>query len=192
MAGVRVEQKARTRRTLVGAARTLFATRGYGDVGLAEIVAAAGVTKGALYHQFDGKTALFRAVLGEVLDEVADAVVTAARAAGDDPWAQLRAGCRAFLVASTDPARVRIALVDGPAVLGWAQWRALDEATSQRHLVEALEGLVARGLLAPRPVAPLAHLLGGAMNEAALWLADEPDALEPAWTELAAMLDALR
>ncbi|GAA4861776.1 TetR/AcrR family transcriptional regulator [Actinomycetospora straminea] len=196
MAGVRVEQKERTRRALVGAARTLFASRGYADVGLAEIVAAAGVTKGALYHQFDGKAELFRAVLGEVAAEVADAVVAAARAAGrdtgGDPWAQLRAGCRAFLVASTDPARVRIALVDGPAVLGWAQWRALDEATSQRHLVEALEGLVARGLLAPRPVAPLAHLLGGAMNEAALWLADEPDALEPAWTELAAMLDALR
>ncbi|MEJ2860067.1 TetR/AcrR family transcriptional regulator [Actinomycetospora flava] len=194
MAGVRVEQRERTRRALVAQARALFATRGYGDVGLAEIVAAAGVTKGALYHQFDGKTALFRAVLADVAAEVADAVVAAAEAQGDDPWAQLTAGSRAFLEASTDPAVARIALVDGPAVLGWTEWRAVDEATSGRHLVEALETLVARGVLAPRPVAPLAHLLGGAMNEAALWLAvtDEPDALERVWGELLAMMEALR
>ncbi|HSK61177.1 MAG TPA: TetR/AcrR family transcriptional regulator [Actinomycetospora sp.] len=155
-----------------------------------------GVTKGALYHQFEGKADLFRAVLADVADEVAAAEVAAA-GAHEDPWAQLVAGCRAFLVASTDPAVARIALVDGPAVLGWAQWRALDEATSGRHLVEALDDLVARGVLAPRPVAPLAHLLGGAMNEAALWLAgtDEdgrPAALESVWTELAALLDTLR
>ena len=194
MAGVRVEQRERTRRTLIERARALFAVRGYGDVGLAEIVAAAGVTKGALYHQFDGKSALFEAVLAGVLAEVADAVVAAAQAQEDDPWAQFTAGCRAFLVASTDPAVARIALVDGPAVLGWTQWRAVDEATSGRHLVEALETLVARGVLAPRPVEPLAHLLGGAMNEAALWLAvtDEPGALDRVWDELLAMMDALR
>ena len=196
MVGVREEQRARTRRALVDRARALFATRGYADVGLAEIVAAAGVTKGALYHQFEGKTDLFRTVLAEVADEVAGAVVAAAEA-HEDPWAQLVAGSRAFLVASTDPAVARIALVDGPAVLGWAQWRALDEATSGHHLVEALETLVARGVLAPRPVPPLAHLLGGAMNEAALWLAgtdeaDRPAALESVWAELAALLDALR
>ncbi|HWN29078.1 MAG TPA: TetR/AcrR family transcriptional regulator [Actinomycetospora sp.] len=196
MVGVREEQRARTRRALVDRARALFATRGYADVGLAEIVAAAGVTKGALYHQFEGKTDLFRTVLAEVADEVAGAVVAAAEA-HEDPWAQLVAGSRAFLVASTDPAVARIALVDGPAVLGWAQWRALDEATSGHHLVEALETLVARGVLAPSPVAPLAHLLGGAMNEAALWLAgtdeaDRPAALESVWAELAALLDALR
>ena len=194
MAGVRVEQRERTRRTLIERARALFAVRGYGDVGLAEIVAAAGVTKGALYHQFDGKSALFEAVLAGVLAEVADAVVAAAQAQEDDPWAQFTAGCRAFLVASTDPAVARIALVDGPAVLGWTQWRAVDDATSGRHLVEALEALVARGVLAPRPVAPLAHLLGGAMNEAALWLAvtDEPGALDRVWAELLAMMEALR
>jgi AcrR family transcriptional regulator len=192
--GVRVEQRERTRRALVEQARALFATRGYADVGLAEIVRAAGVTKGALYHQFEGKAELFRVVLAEVAAEVADAVVAAAEAQGDDPWAQFTAGCRAFLEASTDPAVARIALVDGPAVLGWAEWRAVDEATSGRHLVEALETLVARGVLAPRPLEPLAHLLGGAMNEAALWLAvtGEPDALERVWAELRAMLEALR
>lgn len=194
MAGVRAEQRERTRRALVEQARALFATRGYGDVGLAEIVAAAGVTKGALYHQFDGKTDLFRAVLADVAAEVAATVVAAAQAQGDDPWAQFTAGSRAWLEASTDPAVARIALVDGPAVLGWSEWRALDEATSGRHLVAALETLVARGVLAPRPVEPLAHLLGGAMNEAALWLAvtDEPAALERVWAELLAMMETLR
>lgn len=191
MAGVREEQRARTRRALIDRARELFAARGYADVGLAELVRAAGVTKGALYHQFDGKAELFEVVLGEVAAEVAEAVVSAA-GAHDDPWDQFLAGCRAFLVASTHPSVARVALVDGPAVLGWARWRALDEATSGRHLGEAIEALVALGVIAPRPVAPLAHLLNGAMNEAALWLADAPDELEAVWKELAAMLEGLR
>jgi AcrR family transcriptional regulator len=191
VAGVREEQRARTRRALVDRARELFAARGYADVGLAELVGAAGVTKGALYHQFEGKAELFEVVLGEVAAEVADAVVLAAEA-HEDPWDRFLAGCRAFLVASTDPSVARIALVDGPAVLGWTRWRALDEATSGRHLVEALEALAVRGVIAPRPVAPLAHLLNGAMNEAALWLADEPDQLDAVWAELVGMLDGLR
>jgi AcrR family transcriptional regulator len=191
--GSRIEQREQTRRTLVREGRRLFAGHGYAAVGLSQIVAAAGVTKGALYHHFDGKADLFRAVLEQVQGEVAR-TVTATAEAQDDPWEQLRAGCRAFLAAGTDPDIQRIMLIDGPAVLGWSEWRALDEAASARHLAEALSGLIEAGIIERQPVAPLTHLLSGAMNEAALWLAgsgDEGD-LDDAWAALSRILEGLR
>ncbi|SEG90415.1 DNA-binding transcriptional regulator, AcrR family [Thermomonospora echinospora] len=193
MPGTRAQQREQTRRALLREGRRLFAERGYGSVGLAEIVQATGVTKGALYHHFDGKAALFRAVLEQVQQEVAEAVARAADE-HDDPWTRLTAGCRAFLAASTDPDVQQIMLVDGPAVLGWAEWRAMDEAASARHLAEALADLVEKGIIARQPVAPLTHLLSGAMNEAALWLAAsrDPGDLSATQAALTRMLDALR
>jgi AcrR family transcriptional regulator len=189
----RARQREQTRRALLREGRRLFATLGYGAVGLSEIVRAAGVTKGALYHHFDSKAALFRAVLEEVQGQVARAVAATADAQGD-PWAQFTAGCQAFLAASTDPEVQRIMLVDGPAVLGWNEWRALDEAASGRHLTEALTALVEAGIIAPQPIAPLAHLLSGAMDEAALWLAGsgDPGDLAAVSAALSRMLEALR
>ncbi|MER7816663.1 TetR/AcrR family transcriptional regulator [Streptomyces sp. NPDC096153] len=189
----RARQRELTRGALVRESRRLFAAEGYAAVGLAEIVRAAGVTKGALYHHFDGKAALFRAVLEEVQQEVAGRVAAAA-GAEDDPWARLTAGCRAFLTAGTDPEVQRIMLLDGPAVLGWNEWRALDEAASARHLTEALAGLTAAGEIPPQPVEPLTRLLSGAMNEAALWLASShgPTDLDDTWAALSRMLEALR
>jgi AcrR family transcriptional regulator len=191
--GTRAQQREHTRRVLLRESRHLFATRGYGPVGLAEIVRAAGVTKGALYHHFDSKAQLFRAVLEQVQQEVADKVVEAA-ASHADAWTQLTAGCQAFLAASTDPDIQRIMLIDGPAVLGWNEWRALDEATSARHLAETLGLLIEQGTIAAQPVEPLTHLLSGAMNEAALWLATStnPDDLAHTWSALSRLLEALR
>lgn len=170
----RAEQREQTRRTLLRVSRELFATEGYGAVGLAEIVRTAGVTKGALYHHFAGKAELFAAVLAEVQREVGDRVAAAADA-GSDPWDSFTAGCGAFLAAATSPGVQRIMLIDGPAVLGWPQWRALDEEASARHLAEALAALAEDGTIARQPVAPLVRLLSGAMNEAALWLAESED-----------------
>ncbi|MDP9864836.1 MULTISPECIES: TetR/AcrR family transcriptional regulator [Streptosporangium] len=190
--GGRAQQREQTRRALIRESRRLFAALGYGAVGLSEIVRAAGVTKGALYHHFDGKAALFRAVLEEVQQQVARTVAAAAEA-HDDPWTQFTAGCQAFLTASTDPDVQRIMLVDGPAVLGWNEWRALDEAASAHHLAEALTTLIEEGTIAPQPVAPLTRLLSGAMNEAALWLAGSADPGDLADTRaaLSQMLEAL-
>lgn len=190
---IRARQREQTRQALVRESRRLFATLGYGGVGLAQIVSAAGVTKGALYHHFESKADVFRAVLAEVQQEVARSVVAAAEAQ-DDPWAQLTAGCRAFLAAGTDPDVQRVMLIDGPAVLGWSEWRALDEAASARHLAEALEALIDLGVIAAQPVEPLARLLSGAMNEAALWLAtsDDPGDLDRTWQALSRMLESLR
>ncbi|UGQ11551.1 TetR/AcrR family transcriptional regulator [Yinghuangia sp. ASG 101] len=192
--GVRARQHQETRRALVREGRRLFADRGYAAVGLSEIVGAAGVTKGALYHHFANKAELFRAVLQGVQDEVGRRVAAAADA-HDDPWTQLTEGCREFLAAATDPQVQRIMLLDGPAVLGWSDWRAMDEAASARHLADALTALVAAGTIpAQPPVAPLVHLLSGAMNEAALWLATSPgpDALAQTQAALDRLLRALR
>ncbi|MBF6126318.1 TetR/AcrR family transcriptional regulator [Nocardia brasiliensis] len=171
---IRIQQREETRRALLHTSRRLFAAKGYGAVGLSEIVSATGVTKGALYHHFDSKSALFGAVLEQVQQEVG-ARVSAAAEAVTDPWDQLVAGCETFLTACTDPEIQRIMLIDGPAVLGWNEWRALDAAASARHLAEALQTLIDAGVLARQPVAPLTHLLSGAMNEAALWLATTTD-----------------
>ncbi|MEU5402436.1 TetR/AcrR family transcriptional regulator [Streptomyces sp. NPDC005963] len=189
----RAQQREQTRATLLKESRRLFATVGYAAVGLTEIVQSAGVTKGALYHHFSSKAELFRAVLEEVQEEVADQVARAADAE-DDPWTALLAGCQEFINAATDPDRQRIMLIDGPAVLGWNAWRALDERSSARHLAEALTDLIERGILTRQPVAPLAHLLSGAMNEAALWLASSgrPGDLADTGAALRGILEALR
>ncbi len=191
--GRRANQRKQTRRTLLSESRQLFSARGYGAVGLSEIVEAAGVTKGALYHHFDSKAGLFRAVLEQVQREVADEVVASADAVGD-PWTQLIVGCRAFLSARAGSRIQRIMLIDGPAVIGWSEWRALDEAASAHHLAETLTALIEAGTIAPQPVAPLTRLLSGAMNEAALWLAGStnPGDLTDTWAALSKMLDALR
>ncbi|MFE5485763.1 TetR/AcrR family transcriptional regulator [Streptomyces sp. NPDC056527] len=191
--GVRAQQREQTRHTLLRESRRLFSKLGYASVGLSEIVGAAGVTKGALYHHFDSKAELFRAVLEQVQQEVA-AHIAATADAQEDAWDQFTHGCQAFLSASTDPAIQRIMLVDGPAVLGWRDWRAMNEATSGRHLAQALTVLIHEGTIPAQPVLPLTHLLSGAMNEAALWLATSEDAsdLQDTRQALARMLEALR
>lgn len=194
MAGsLRTQQREQTRGTLLRESRHLFATKGYAAVGLSEIVAAAGVTKGALYHHFDSKFALFRAVLEDVQTEVGDRVAAAADAESD-PWSQLVTGCETFLTTCTSAEIQRIMLIDGPAVLGWQEWRAMDETASARHLTEALTALVDDGVVPPQPIAPLTHLLSGAMNEAALWLASttDPDALPDTLVSLRRILEAVR
>ncbi|WP_454852663.1 TetR/AcrR family transcriptional regulator [Promicromonospora soli] len=193
MPATRAEQRAATRRALLAEGRRRFAADGYHDVVLAEVARAVGVTKGAAYHHFESKAGLFRAVVAEVQRELGDRVADAAEQ-HHDPWEQLKAGCRAFLAAGRDPTVRRIVLIDAPAVLGWHEWRALDEESSARHLAEALETLVQAGVIADQPVEPLARLLSGAMNEATLWLAQSEGSQALAQTERALdlLLNGLR
>ncbi|WP_017557249.1 TetR/AcrR family transcriptional regulator [Nocardiopsis baichengensis] len=193
MAGMRAEQRAATRGALLAEGRRRFAEEGYQAVVLAEVAQAVGVTKGAAYHHFTSKAGLFRAVVADVQRELGERVAEAADRQ-DDPWERLRAGCRAFLAAGSDPTVRRIVLTDAPAVLGWDEWRAMDEDSSARHLAEALTDLVAAGTIPEQPVEPLARLLSGAMNEAALWLArsEDPDALEQTERALDRLLVGLR
>jgi len=191
--GVRAQQKEQTKQALIREGRRLFATLGYNAVGLSEIVSAAGVTKGALYHHFDSKVSLFRAVLEQVQREVAERIAANADAEAD-PWSRLTTGCEAFLDATADPDIQRIMLIDGPAVLGWEAWRTIDEEASVQHLTHALSELMESGAIRKQPLVPLTHLLSGAMNEAALWLAQTPDPQSLAETKavLRQILEGLR
>jgi AcrR family transcriptional regulator len=189
----KAQQREATTRALVAEARRLFAEKGYAHVSLAEIVAATGVTKGALYHHFSGKDDLFRAVLTHIHEEVAAKIADAAPDA--DAWTQLVAGCRTFLAASTEPGIHQIMLVDAPSVLGWDAWRELDASTSMKQLEIGLTQLMADGVISQQPVEPLVHLLSGAMNEASLWLArsENRDAdLAATMTALTRLLESLR
>ncbi|MER5570722.1 TetR/AcrR family transcriptional regulator [Streptomyces goshikiensis] len=189
MAVNRAEQRAATRQTLLAEGQQRFAADGYHQVALAEVARAAGVTKGAAYHHFDSKAGLFRAVVAEVQQELGERVAAAAEQY-EDLWEQFRSGCRAFLAAGTDPAVRQILLVDAPTVLGWDEWRAMDEESAARHLADALTALATAGIIADQPVEPLARLLSGAMNEAALWIArgGDPQAAEQALDRLLAGL----
>jgi AcrR family transcriptional regulator len=169
-------RSAATRTALVTAARRLWAQRGYAAVGTPEIAAAAGVTRGALYHQFADKTELFAAVLEEVESEVTAALgERVAREGPPDPLAAMRLGATAWLDACADPEVQRIVLLDAPSVLGWERFREV----GMRHglgLVEAMLGAaVQAGAIPGQPLRPLAHLLIGAMDEAALYVARAPD-----------------
>ncbi|MCV2489909.1 TetR/AcrR family transcriptional regulator [Geodermatophilus sp. YIM 151500] len=187
-------EAARTEARVRSTARSLFAERGYAAVGLEDVAARAGVTRGAVYHHFASKRGLFEAVLADVLGAVGTAV---ARAAGpiDEPWESLEVGCRTFLAAVLDPGVRRIALVDAPAVLGWSTWRGADAASSGRLLDQVLHRLADDGRLATTSVAAASALLSGAMNEAVLWAAGADDprkALGEAEEVLLRLLRALR
>lgn len=174
-------------------AREMFAAQGYAEVQLEEVATRAGYTRGALYHHYAGKKALFAAVLEDIHAEVEVAVVAAADEHAE-PWEQLEAGCLAFLRASTRPDIARLLLVEGPAVVGWEAWRAHDSHHSYRQLEEVLGELEATGEIRPGAAEPAAPLLSGAMNEAALWLAStaRPDAEAGVEETLLVMLRALR
>ena len=186
-------QREATVARLVAVGRDRFARAGYAQTATEEIVRRAGVTRGALYHHFGSKEGLFAAVLVDVQRDVGRRVAAAAERE-EDRWRQLRAGCRAFLRASLDPEVRRIALIDAPAVLGWEAWRSADAAASMPLLADVLAALAADGTIAPPSVEALAHLLSGAMNEAALWIAQADDterALADATATLDHLLDAL-
>jgi len=177
-----VDRTAATRGLLVDAARVLFAEHGFAEVGTERIARAAGVTRGALYHQFDDKVALFATVLEAVEQDVMGrlvSVVDAAAAAGvTDPVGLLVAGTDAWLDACADPEVQRIVLLDGPAVLGWERWRKVGERYGMGLVATILTEFMDAGAIARQPVEPLAHVLIGALDEAALYVARaaDPDA----------------
>jgi AcrR family transcriptional regulator len=185
------ERSETTRRALIEAARELFAERGYAGVGTEEIVQAAGVTRGALYHHFAGKRELFEAVYEEVEAQLAERIATGALSANaDSPLDAMRAGAEMFLQACTEPEAQQIALLDGPSVLGWDRWREI-AAEHGLGLIEAtLQAAIDAGAIAPQPVRPLAHVLMGALDEAAMLVAraDDPEQMR---AEVSRTLDSL-
>jgi len=169
-----VERKRATRRALVQAARELFADRGFGDTSIEAVVRRAGLTRGAFYHHFDDKTELFAAVLENVEAELVDRLLASPPPEGD-PFELLAFAVGVFLDRYLDPAVRRIVLVEGPTVLGWQRWSAIE----RRFGLGLVEGPLRRaeeaGALQPLPVVTLSHALFGALMEGAMLLASSRD-----------------
>jgi AcrR family transcriptional regulator len=170
------ERTAATRALLIGAGRKLFADKGFADVPTQAIVAAAGVTRGALYHQFADKAGLFAAVYEEVeRDLVADIAREIMQAQPLDPLEAMRAGARLFLDRCAVPDVQRIVLIDAPAVLGWDQWRAVGVKYGLGVIEGMLAHAIAEGAIPEQPLRPTAHVLLGALDEAALYVSRAGD-----------------
>lgn len=175
------ERTATTRARLLEAGRELFAAHGYAAVSTQAVVEAAGVTRGALYHQFGDKAGLF----AEVYEEVERGLVAAiteriASAAPADQLAAMRVGARLFLEECSAPAVQRIVLIDAPAVLGWARWREVGMKYGLGIVEAMLAQAMSDGVIPVQPLRPTAHVLLGALDEAALYIArarDGDDAL---------------
>ena len=164
------EQSRATQVRLIAAARALFSERGFVGTAMEDLVARAGVTRGALYHQYADKKDLFRAVFEEVERDLGERIALAA-AAEPTPGEQIRAGARALREARHAPAVRRIILTDGPSVLGWEEWRRIDSQYAYGMVRTALEANVEAGNLPRHPIEPLTHLIIGALNEAGLAVA---------------------
>jgi AcrR family transcriptional regulator len=170
------ERSEATRNALIDAARPLFAAHGYAGVGTEEIVRAAGVTRGALYHHFAGKRELFAAVYERIEVELAQRIATGALTGGaTDPLAAMRAGAEMFLQACTEPDVQQIVLLDGPSVLGWDRWREIAAEHGLGLIEGTLQAAIEAGAIAEQPVRPLAHVLMGALDEAAMLVARAAD-----------------
>lgn len=185
------ERSAATREILVSAARSLFAANGFAEVSTQAIVAEAGVTRGALYHQFADKTELFVAVYEQVEAELVSRVAEALGERGpSDPLEAMRMGARLFLDLCAAPDVQRIVLVDAPAVLGWQRWREVGARYGLGVIEAMLTAAIADGAIPEQPVRPSAHVLLGALDEAALYVSRAED-LERARDEMYAVCDRI-
>ena len=193
MTDLRRERGRAPRERLIAAAREQFGARGYEATSIEAILESAGVKRGALYHHFESKQALFDAVLDRVISDVAEAVAKAARAK-DDPVESLRAGCATWLRMALDPAIQRIAILDPPSVVGWTRWRELDEQHILGGLRRNLQLIAAEDRLPHADVDLLAHMVLASVTEAALLIAraDDPrDALDKGQRAVDALLERL-
>jgi AcrR family transcriptional regulator len=189
----KVQQGEMTRQALLQAARTLFGERGYAATPLDEITNAANVTKGALYHHFDGKQELFAAVYEQVKREVSERAATAFLE--PDPWTDLCAGCEAILDAHLDPNVRRILLHDAQAVLDADTIRRVENRYGAVVLRGALRRSIRAGVIQPLPLKTLALMLTGAILEGCMTIAhadDQSQAREDVGNVLTSLLEGLR
>lgn len=190
---LRAQQAEATRERILEVAVEAFGQLGYDETSIEEVLRRSGVSRGALYHHFPGKEALFEAVLDRVEADVLRQVASVAASAGD-PLSMLRAGVAAWLDVVMDPAVRRISLIDAPTAVGWQKWREIDERYGFGMLKGALQAAADAGMIRDQPVDMLAHLFLAAMGEAALVVArasDTDTARAEAERTLLALLDAI-
>jgi AcrR family transcriptional regulator len=195
MARTQAERSAATQRALLSAARRLWGERGYAAVSTPEIAQAARVTRGAMYHQYADKRELFLAVLEAVETEVMQrlgAVVAAARP--KSPADALRIAADAWIDLASEPEVRQLVLLDAPSILGWAGFREISLRYGLGMTEQLLRAAIEAGELRPQPVRPLATIMIGALDEAAMSIANADDLTQEkaaVRTVVASLLDAL-
>jgi len=172
----RQQYSAATKRTLVDVAEELFTENGYAATSLDTIVAGADVTKGALYHHFSGKQALFEAVFERVEDDAARAIHQALKG-HQDPWEKATAGLRAFLTVVQEPRYRRVVIQEGPAVLGYERYREQEERSTFANVLEIVRSVLSAGewTLDEDLQQTFARIFFGAMSSAGESVSDAPD-----------------
>jgi AcrR family transcriptional regulator len=187
----KIERGQSTREQLIAIATRLFGERGYEGASIEAVLRESGVSRGALYHHFASKEALFDAVLDAVEDGVGGEIV-AATSGLTDPADALRAGCQAWVRLAGDPVVQQVVLIDAPAVLGWQEWREKETRYAFGLLKGALQALAEAGRLPTELVDVFAHVVLAAVNEIALLIARADDAEAAMRTGEAAVDELLR
>ena len=173
------QRSAATQHALQTAARRLWGARGYAEVGTPEIAEAAGVTRGAMYHQYADKTALFVAVIEAVEAEVMErlqAIVVAAQPS--TPAQALRIAADAWLEIASEPDIRQLVLLDAPNVLGWNRFREISQRYAYGMTEQLLTAAIEAGEIQPLPVRTLGTVILGALDEAAMCLAGAEDPVQ--------------
>jgi AcrR family transcriptional regulator len=172
--GKRAAQGRATRGQLIEVATRLFAENGYEGTSIEAVLAAAGVSRGALYHHFAGKEALFEAVVAAVTDRVT-AELMEAIAGCTDPVDAMRTAALAWIGLAGDPVIQRVVLVDAPSVLGWERWRTMDDGQTLGYMKAMLQAVSDSGRVPSGLVEPFSHMILAALDEFALVVARAPD-----------------
>ena len=172
--GKRAAQGRATRGQLIEVATRLFAEHGYEGTSIEAVLSAAGVSRGALYHHFAGKEALFEAVVSAVSDQVTMELTAAVRGC-DDPLDAMRTAALAWVGLAADPVIQRVVLVDAPSVLGWERWRDMDDGRTLGTMRAMLQAVSDSGRLPPELVGPFSHMILAALDEIVLVIARAPD-----------------
>jgi AcrR family transcriptional regulator len=172
--GKRAAQGRATRDQLIEVATRLFAEHGYEGTSIEAVLSAAGVSRGALYHHFAGKEALFEAVVSAVSEQVTVELTEAVRGCAD-PLDAMRTAAIAWIDLAADPVIQRIVLVDAPSVLGWDRWRAMDDGRTLGAMRAMLQAISDSGRLPAELVSPFSHMILAALDEIVMVIARAPD-----------------
>jgi AcrR family transcriptional regulator len=190
----KIESGRKTAAQLIAVARKFFTARGYSKTSLEDVVREAGVTRGALYHHFDGKKGLFLSVFDDVQAEIGHRIIEVDNS-NLSIWDKFISCNRVFFEACLDSELQQIVLIDAPVVLGWTTWRKIDEERTLGILRSHLKELIDKEIIKPLPLEPLTHAISGANNETLLWIAESNDpkkALDEAWSTINGFLHSLR
>jgi AcrR family transcriptional regulator len=191
--GKRAAQGRATRGQLIEVATRLFAEHGYEGTSIEAVLSAAGVSRGALYHHFAGKEALFEAVVSAVSEQVTVELTETVQGCVD-PLDAMRTAALAWIDLAADPVIQRVVLVDAPSVLGWDRWRAMDDGRTLGTMRVMLQAISDSGRLPAELVGPFSHMILAALDEIVLVIARAPDseaAVEEGRTAVQALLDRL-